>query len=586
MARKSLTCSSTQGSETSLPGPAAALVAAGLSILALSCTPPARVEPSAVPAPAPPCAAGGELPFQVEADRACTLVYAAGLPLELNNPNLRGNGWNEATGILYSRLWQVGLDGRIEPDLVESHEVLDEGLTWRMVLREDVSWHDGRPLALADVRATLDEVFDPDVACDLDLNLPMVGAISYSGERTIEIRLKHPFPLLPVPLSEIAILPAADVAGDPERGRTSIHPPMGTGPYRFVRWRDDGAIELHPHEAFHLGRPAIPRIIMVPIAADEERARGVAEGRVDVAHVKPQHVGPIERRSNTWVVRMKSGAWRGMPLNLRRPYLQDLGVRRAIDLAIDREQVVLNALRGGGRPAYQPVPPESWAFSERLDVPYHDPHRALVLLDDAGWRVGEGGLRWRGRDPSIQVARASGEPVKNPPDTAEGPLTLRMIVWKDEAFRLRAAQIIKIHLRRVGIKVDLELVDNATYARLAEDMGTEYDAFIGGWGSLLDPGDNLYKKFHSGGSQNYMGYSNATVDRMLEECRTASDPEAAKDLYFRLMEHLRSEAVFLPLAYPDYLFGARTRVRGLEPAIVDSWYEFTRNAWRWRLEAE
>ncbi len=600
---------------------AAALAAAGLALLC-ACAPPGAIEtapaPPATQAPASEaasaaispssCKSGDDLPYEVEADRACTLVYAAGLPLELNNPNLRGNGWNEATAILYSRLWSVGLDGKIQPDLIERHEIRDGGLTWRVHLRKGVVWHDGRPLDTGDVLATLEEIFDPEVASDLDLNLPMVREISYQGKRTFDIHLRYPFPLLPVPFSEIAILPAADASGgdaleSAAPARTTITPPIGTGPFRFVRRREDGSIEVRRHRRFHLGEPSIPRIILVEVQSDAKRARDVAGGEVDLANVKPQHASAIERRSNTWVIRMSSGAWRGLPLNLRRPHLQDIRVRRAIDLAIDRKQVIVNALPGGGRPAFQPVPPDSWAFSEKLDQPYYDPQRAIELLEEAGWFVGDDGLRWKGRHPATQIARAARPPSPDDheedrgsqgenapegvePDTEGGPLTLRLIVWKDEAFRLRASQIIRIHLHRVGIKVELDLVDNATYSRLADDMGQDYDGFIGGWGSLLDPGDNLYKKFHSRGSQNYMGYSNATVDRMLDECRAAADPEAAKELYVRLMEFLRGEAVLLPLAYPDYLFGARTRVRGLEPAIVDSWYEFTRNAWRWRLEAE
>ncbi len=563
------------------------------------------------------CKSGDDLPYEIEDDRACTLVYAAGLPLELNNPNLRGNGWNEATAILYSRLWHVGLDGKIQPDLVERHEIRDAGLTWRVHLRKGVVWHDGRPLDTGDVRATLEEIFDPGVASELDLNLPMVREIAYRGKRTLDIHLRYPYPLLPVPFSEIAILPAGPA-------RTTITPPVGTGPYKFLRRREDGSIEVGRHRRFHLGEPSIPRIILAEVQSDARRSRDVAGGEVDLGNIKPQHASAIEGRSNTRVVRMSTGAWRGLPLNLRRPHLQDVRVRRAIDLAIDRKQVVVNALPRGGRPAFQPVPPASWAFSEKLDEPYYDPERAIELLEESGWFIGEDGLRWKGGHPATQVARASQAPMPGrharqaesrahepasispaarssrhssmgggidlpegeTPEGNDGPLTLRLIVWKDEAFRLRASQIIRIHLHRVGIKVELELVDNATYSRLADDMGLDYDGFVGGWGSLLDPGDNLYKKFHSRGSQNYMGYSNETVDRMLDECRAAADPEAAKDLYVRLMEFLRGEAVLLPHANPDYLFGARTRVGGIEPAIVDSWYEFTRNAWRWRLEAE
>jgi peptide/nickel transport system substrate-binding protein len=250
-----------------------------------------------------------------------------------------------------------------------------------------------------------------------------------------------------------------------------------------------------------------------------------------------------------------------MPLNLRRPALQDTRVRQAIDLALDRREIVERAIPGAGAPAYQPVPPSSWAFVPSMDRSYRDVEKAKRLLDDAGWRGVEGSIRRR-----------------------EGrPLVLQLIVWKDEIFRRTAAQVIREQLGRVGVDVQMHLVDNAAYNRLAENMGDTYDGFIGGWGSLLDPGDNLFKKFHSKGSQNAMGYSDNLVDMMLTEARAVADPLTASPLYRRVMEKLRDQAVFLPLAYPDYLFAVGARVSGIEPAVVDSWYEFPKHAHRWSL---
>lgn len=523
--------------------------------------------------PAPPVPPS-RLPDEIEPDRRWTLVYGAGLPPELGNPNQRGRGWNEATALIYSRLFHVGPRGVIEPDLVAKHLVLDDGLTWQIRIRNDVTWHDGTPLTLKDVEATLDGILSPGSSSDLGLNLPMIESVTYPGSHTLRIRLNHPAPLLPVPLSEIAILPAGDQTG------SSFN---GTGPYRYVKHRDNGSLEFHAHAGYHLGSPSIPRILLKPVPDDRQRARAVAGHDVDLAHVKAQHAYRLWRRNDVQVVKMASGSWRGMPLNLRRPHLKDRRVRRAIDLALDRRQIVVNALPGTGLPAYQPVPPTSWAFSRELDSSYHDPNAAMELLEQAGWFAGTDGLRYRGRDPKVDVALASRSTA---PGSEDEPLTLRLIIWKDEAFRKRAGQMIRQQLRRVGIRVRLKMVDNAAYGQLAENMGDEYDGFIGGWGSLLDPGDNLYKKFHSEGSQNYMGYRSAAVDRMLEACRRTTDPEMAAGMYRRLMEHLREEAVFLPLAYPEYLFAAGERVAGFSQPVTESWYEFTRHAWRWKLDPD
>jgi len=235
------------------------------------------------------------------------------------------------------------------------------------------------------------------------------------------------------------------------------------------------------------------------------------------------------------------------------------------------------ALAGFGQAAYSPVPPVSWAFDPAMNQPRHDPARAEQLLEEAGWRRNAAGLRARESDV----------------------LELNVIVWKEEIFRRTAAVLMRVQLEALGIRVNLHLVDGATYNRLADNMGTDYDTFIGGWGGLLDPGDNLGKKFHSRGSQNYMGYVNTEVDRLLARVR-ALPPQRraeARRLYRQLVEVVTADAVFLPLAYPDYVFAADARLSlgphsqppSAEsgraplagPPILDSWYEFPKFAHRW-----
>jgi peptide/nickel transport system substrate-binding protein len=197
----------------------------------------------------------------------------------------------------------------------------------------------------------------------------------------------------------------------------------------------------------------------------------------------------------------------------------------------------------------------------------YDPATAAKLLDAAGWKKSEGGNR-----------RKDGH-----------SLTLKLIVWKEEIFRRTAAEAIRDQLRPLGFDVQLDYVDNTTYNRLAGSAGEEYDSFIGGWGGLLDPGDNLYKKFHSKGSQNYGVYSNPEVDRRLEEVRALppSERERAKRLYRELVALLISEAAWIPLVYPEYVFAADARVTGLGEFVCDSWYELPKFAheWGWQESA-
>ncbi len=488
------------------------------------------------------------------------LIYGAGLEPRGLDPMLDANEWNEVSSAVYSRLFRPDHEGRITGDLAESYTVSHDGLTWRIRLRRNVHWHDGEPFSADDVVATWNRLFDPKTETSFDQNQAMVLEWKKESAHEVIFRLRYPDAGFLAPLTEVPVFPAHKLAS----GHDLNQAPVGTGPYKFAGRNAAGHFLLERHAAYHFGAPRIPRLVLRVIANDDERAAALARGEVHLAQVKPQHVTRLAANSRLRLYRMGTGAWRALPLNLRRAALQDVRVRRAIDLAIHREQIVEKAIAGFGQPAYSPIPPASWAFDAAMNVRRHDPAAAERLLDSAGWKKNAAG--WRERDGK--------------------PLALELIVWKDELFRRTAAELIRDQLKPLGINVNLHLVDNAEYARLSDNMGDAYDGFIGGWGGLLDPGDNLFKKYHSRGSQNYGGYRNPEVDRLLESVRAVRPDRrsAARDQYLRLVRLLTDEAVFLPIAYPDYLFAADARVAGLDEFVCDSWYEFPRYAseWSWR----
>jgi peptide/nickel transport system substrate-binding protein len=311
------------------------------------------------------------------------LVYAAGIVPRGLNPLLDRAGWNEISSVLLSRLFRPDHNGGIEGDLVESYTVSDGGRRYELKLRPNVVWHDGRPFTADDVLFTWQRLFDPQTETTLDLNQAALVSFRKAGRHTFVFELRAPDSGFLAALTEIAVLPAHRLRGKNINGDAFDREPVGTGPYKLARREGAGTFHFTRHERHHYGRPAFEELVIEVIADDDARARAVAEGRADVGHVKPPHVAMLEARGRR-VLRMRTGAWRGMPLNLARPALADARVRQAMDLAMDREAIVREALQGYGEAGYSPIPPASWAFRAEMNRKRYDPQRAAQLLDAAG----------------------------------------------------------------------------------------------------------------------------------------------------------------------------------------------------------
>lgn len=489
------------------------------------------------------------------------LIYGAALPLA--PLNALTNEWTEASVAILSRLFTIDLNGQLIGDLVESYEVSLNGLTWTLHLRPGVRWHDGRTFSSDDVLFTFEEARKPTTRLQRWRDVSVIDRFEAPAPLVFVMHLKVPQPKLGVPLVDLPILPRHVYAGrDVNDDATFDARPIGTGPYRVAERTADGRLVLEAHEPYHLGKPGISKLVLVPIEDDEARAKAVVEGVVDLAHIKPQQKSLFDGRPDRVVYRYRSGIWRSLVLNVRRPHLADRRVRQAIASVLDREAMVKEALAGVGSPAWSPIPPINPDFQPGVQPSGagHPPDadRARALLDRAGWRAGADG--WRRRDGTR--------------------LELTLAVWWDEPFRRAASEVVKRNLEAVGVGVGFAHIAGVDYEPTAANLGDRYDGIITGYSGLLDTGDNLATKYRTGGSQNAGGYSNAELDALLDQARQESDQTRARALYGRALAIIEADAARIPLVYVDYLFAARRDLAGMGPHVLDYYYHFPRIAYR------
>lgn len=472
------------------------------------------------------------------------LRYGATLPVDRIDP-LSGS-WNEPTSLIYSRPFAVSAVGELLPDLASGATVSADGLEVQLSARTGVRWHDDSPFTAADLAGSLQRV-----AGKPGGPLPAGLTVVDHDNSTVRLQLTAPAPALPHQLARVAVVQTGRPATD------ELDRPIGTGPYRLVE-RAPGLARFRRHTSFHLGTGFFDALDLIHLAEDEDRARAVADGTVDLAQVKPQHLGLLADRAT--VHRLHTRVWRALSFNLARPFAADRAVRRALAALIDRDVVVQRALDGFGRPQYWPTPPSSWAVP--VVRPEHGAAAAERELTGGGWsRTPQGWTR-------------NGQVLE---------LTLGHL--RTETFRTRASQALADTFGSFGIPVTLAPVEWDEYHRIdAEGIETSsYDGMVVGWSGGVDPYDNLAVRYGTGGRYTPAGHTDPEFDAVLTAAANAPDRQRAVALYRRANELSQRDAVMVPLVNPDYLFAARPGLGGFETAELDSFYEFTAYAHQFRL---
>ncbi|MEO7145574.1 MAG: ABC transporter substrate-binding protein, partial [Bryobacteraceae bacterium] len=321
----------------------------------------------------------------------------------------------------------------------------------------------------------------------------------------------------------------------------------GTGPFEFVRQEVDRDVVLrrNPHSWQPL--PKIERLQFNVVPDGTTRALELRKGSVDVVQngLTPDMNWSILRDPKLAIATGPGTEVQYLTFNLRHAYLRDVRVRQAIAYAINRPLIISTLLRGQARLAYSLLPPGHWAYDG--DVPHYnyDLQKARQLLDDAGYKPGRDGIRFH----------------------------LEMKTSTDEGTRL-LVMALQQQLRAIGIALDVRSFEFATfYSDISHGSFGLYSLiWIGG---NEDPDIFRYAfataSFPPRGA-NRGGYSNSTVDRLLQEA--ASDPtqEERRTAYVQVQQILANDLPSLPLWFLDSVVIYNKRLSGVTASPSGNFY--------------
>lgn len=456
----------------------------------------------------------------------------------------------------------------IHGDLVEKWETSSNQLTWTFKLRDNIKFHDGKPLTADDVQYTLTLVLHKDFPARASSTLNVIaGAPDYTQGKadtvkgievvdptTFKITTDGPQASLLNSLAQTWILPkhalsnmTPDALAKSDWWKTT---PIGTGPFKFVRQQPDQFVELERFPDYFRGAPKIERIVNRIYKEPGAAVLALEKGEIDFTYVAQDEARRLEGNTKITVLPGPSLVPNVLLFNLEDPRFKDVRVRQAFMYALDRKGIVDKLFKGAATLINSPfslqqfIPPD-------LNPYAIDTEKAKALLKEAGWNPDQAG-------------------------------TIELLVWYNDQLSQDIYVAIQQQYSAVGIKVQPRMVDSASFTQALID-GKFQMAYYGA-GNGPDP-DQVRATISSDSVPprgfNYMHYKNEQVDKLMRDGSQTLDPQKRAPIYQQAAKIVNEELPGVWL-WESTRFGAvNKRVQNFiyTPAPVFARYDDRSETW-------
>ncbi|MDQ5980712.1 MAG: oligopeptide transport system substrate-binding protein [Verrucomicrobiota bacterium] len=473
-------------------------------------------------------------------------------PQDLDPQTVTGVPENKLINAFFEGLVSYGNE---ETDTVggvaERWEISPDGLIYTFHLRADAKWSNGDPVTATDFVRSYQRILTPALAAEYAYKFnAVVGAEDYQrgtltdfsqvgfhaiNERTLEVRLKHRAPYLLEAMKHYAWFPVhvptiEKHGGLAKRGTawTREENLVGNGPFVLKSWRPNQKIVATRSPTYwDRATVKLDEIHFFPTENLETEERMFRTGQLHKTYELP--AAKIDVYQRDFPESYRSDPYYGsyfFRFNVTRKPLNDVRVRRALSLAIDRESLVRNVVRGGMQPAYGLTPPTA-KFTARAKLS-GDIAEAKRLLAEAGFPEGRGFPR------------------------------IELLYNTHENHRRVCEALQEMWRQNLGIEVGLLNQEWKVYIRSMDVL--DYDLARGGWiGDYYDP-NSFYDTFITGGGNNRTGWSNARYDQLLRDTGSAPDEAARMELYQQMEEIITQELPLMPVYFYRKVFALSTKV--------------------------
>jgi peptide/nickel transport system substrate-binding protein len=436
----------------------------------------------------------------------------------------------------------------VEPGLVESWEISDDGLVYTLNLRKGVKFHDGTDFNAEAVKFNIERQIDPNHPYHDTGEFPyaeftwgMVDKIEVADENTVKMTLKEIFAPF---LNHLAMHPAAMVspAAIEKHGRDISIQPVGTGPFKFASWTPGVEVVLEKNPDYWGDPPKIDRVIYRPIIEDQSRLTELEAGGVNfIVNIPPDELARLKGDDRFTVVEQAGMHTWWVAFNHTRAPFDDTRVRQAMNYAVNKQAIVDNILKGTGILAINPLPPVVWSYTDDVQRYEYNPEKAKELLAEAGYPDGF---------PCVFWIPESGSGMQQPV-----PMGTAM----------------QADLKAVGIDCKIETFEWGTYLDkvIVPPEDAEFDLMEMSWiGDNGDPDNHLFILLS--GEQwpphgyNMGFYKNDEVDALLREARTTLDQAKRTELYVKAQKLIAEDPPWMMIDHETQIVVMEKKIKNFK----------------------
>ena len=476
---------------------------------------------------------------------------------------------------VFDALFRIDPQGVIQPNLAvevpdqKNGGISEDGLKWRIRLRDDVRWHDGTPFSAEDVKFTLELITNPNFRSWRTAGHALVRDVTVISPTEISWRMEEPFAPYLSFLTETFIVPKHILEKEANPNNAAFNQaPVGTGPFKWGQRVPGDHLELVANPNYFGEGPHIERLVFKYIPDLTVLYTQFKSGDVDLVgqpYITPDHYGEAKTLPNRVVTLVPRTSFESFYLNLERPQFKELAVREALYAAIDKEAIIQGLYYGVPTPTETFMPRQSFFFNANLPLHQFDVNRAGKILDQAGWAKGADGIRAKnGVRLSFTNSTTSGDPLRE-----------------------QVQQFLQQTFAQLGVEMK---ISNLPAAVMWGEFWTQsqFDSVIVGSSYLIGADPDVTNRLHSrsiavkgGRGSNNAQYTNPEVDALLDKGARTFDSEARRAIYSRVQELVRRDLPFLPLYQSNAVEGLKKGINGFVPngnTRTESWNAL---AWYW-----